>query len=41
MQRDDPFARTIVPVHSKVPTGILSEILKAADLSVEELLSLL
>lgn len=41
MQRDKPFAWTIVPVHSKVPAGVLREILKAADMKVEKFLELL
>lgn len=41
MQRVDPFAWTIVPVHSKVPTGILNSILKDVGLSSEEFIKLL
>lgn len=41
MQRDKPFAWTIVPMHSKVPVGILREILKAADMKIEEFIQLL
>jgi predicted RNA binding protein YcfA (HicA-like mRNA interferase family) len=41
LRRDDPRARVVVPDHKSLKPGTLHQILKAADLSVEELLRLL
>lgn len=38
MRRDDPFAQTVVPVHSKVKPHILAEILAQAGVSLERFL---
>lgn len=41
MQRDDPYANVVVPNHRTLKRGMLSSILKQADLSVDEFLALL
>lgn len=41
MRRDDPFAQLVVPAHASIDTGTLDVILEAANISVEEFISLL
>lgn len=41
LRRDEPRARVVVPNHKSLKPGTLHQILKAADLSAEELLRLL
>jgi predicted RNA binding protein YcfA (HicA-like mRNA interferase family) len=41
LRRDEPRARVVVPDHKSVKPGTLHQILKAAGLSVDELLRLL
>jgi predicted RNA binding protein YcfA (HicA-like mRNA interferase family) len=41
MKRDDPPARTVVPLHSTLKSGMLSSILRQAGLSVDEFVRLL
>jgi len=41
LRRDEPRARVVVPDHKSLRPGTLHQILKAAGLSVEELLRLL
>jgi len=41
LRRDEPRARVVIPDHKSLKAGTLHQILKAAGLSVEELLQLL
>jgi predicted RNA binding protein YcfA (HicA-like mRNA interferase family) len=41
LRRDEPRARVVVPDHKSLKPGTLHQILKAAGLSVDELLRLL
>ncbi|HHY99222.1 MAG TPA: addiction module toxin, HicA family [Firmicutes bacterium] len=41
MQRDEPFAWTIIPIQDKIPVGLLRQILADVGLSVEEFIKLL
>jgi predicted RNA binding protein YcfA (HicA-like mRNA interferase family) len=41
LRRETPKARVIIPNHKTIRPGTLSQILKAADLTVEALLELL
>ena len=40
MRRDDPFAQTVVPYHSRVKPLILMEILRQAGVGLDEFLKL-
>lgn len=40
MRRDDPFAQTVVPYHSRVKPIILVEILRQAGVPLDEFLKL-
>ncbi len=41
LRRDDPFAQVVVPNHKQLDRGTLRAIIRQADLSVDEFLSLL
>ena len=41
LRRDNPRARVVVPDHKAIRPGTLHQILKAADLTVDDLLHLL
>lgn len=41
LRRDNPRARVVVPDHKAIRPGTLHQILKTADLTVEDLLQLL
>ena len=41
MKRDDPAARTVVPMHKSIKTGMLRTIIRQAGLTVEEFVALL
>ncbi|NPV80685.1 MAG: type II toxin-antitoxin system HicA family toxin [Firmicutes bacterium] len=41
MQRDEPFAWTIIPIHDKIPVGLLRQILNDVQISTEEFIRLL
>lgn len=41
MKREDPPARTVVPLHSTLKPGMLSAILRQAGMSVDEFVKLL
>ncbi len=41
LRRESPKARVVIPNHKTIRPGTLSQILKAADLTVEALLELL
>jgi len=41
MRRDDPYARVVVPDHKELRPGTLRQILREADLTVEDLIALL
>jgi len=41
LRRDDPFAQVVVPNHKELDRGTLRAIIRQADLSVDEFLSLL
>ncbi len=41
LRRDEPFAQVVVPDHQELATGTLRAIIRDADLSVEEFISLL
>ncbi len=41
LRRDQPPARVVVPNHRRIRKGTLNQILRDADLTVEELLDLL
>jgi predicted RNA binding protein YcfA (HicA-like mRNA interferase family) len=40
-RRDDPYAQVIIPNHDELDRGTLRNIIRDADLSVEEFLALL
>ncbi len=41
MRRDDPFAQVVVPNHQELAKGTLRAIIRDADLSIDEFISLL
>jgi predicted RNA binding protein YcfA (HicA-like mRNA interferase family) len=41
MRRDHPFAKTVVPNHKTLKKGMLRRILRDAELTVDEFISLL
>ena len=41
LRRNNPFAKTVIPVRREVPKGTLRRILRDVDMTVEELLNLL
>ena len=41
LRRDEPFAQVVVPEHQELAKGTLRAIIRDADLSVEEFVSLL
>ncbi len=41
LRRDEPYARVVVPDHKKLRPGTLRQILRQADLTVEDLVALL
>ena len=41
VRRDDPFAQLVVPDHKELDRGTLRAIIRQADLSVSEFMSLL
>ncbi|PMB17321.1 type II toxin-antitoxin system HicA family toxin [Fischerella thermalis] len=41
LRRDEPFAQVVVPDHQELAKGTLRAIIRDADLSVEEFVSLL
>jgi predicted RNA binding protein YcfA (HicA-like mRNA interferase family) len=41
LRRDEPFAQVVVPDHKVLDRGTLRAIIRQADLSVDELVSLL
>lgn len=41
LRRDDPFAQLVVPEHKELDRGTLRAILRQANLSVDEFISLL
>jgi predicted RNA binding protein YcfA (HicA-like mRNA interferase family) len=41
LRRDEPFAQVVVPDHQELSKGTLRAIIRDADLSVEEFVSLL
>lgn len=41
LRRNDPFAQVVVPNHKQLDRGTLRAIIRQADLSVDEFLSLL
>ena len=41
LRRDDPFGKVIVPNHREIDTGTLREIIRQAELTVDEFLDLL
>ncbi len=40
LRRDEPFAQLVVPDHKELDRGTLRAILRAANISVEEFISL-
>jgi predicted RNA binding protein YcfA (HicA-like mRNA interferase family) len=41
MRRDEPYAQVVVPETRKLPPGTLKNIIRGADLTVEEFIGLL
>lgn len=41
MQRDDPYAAAVVPLHKEVKPGTLRAIIRQAGLTVDEFVELL
>lgn len=41
LRRDEPYARVVVPDHKQLRPGTLRQILREADLTVEDLVALL
>jgi predicted RNA binding protein YcfA (HicA-like mRNA interferase family) len=41
MRRDEPYAQVVVPETRKLPPGTLRNIIRSADLTVEEFIGLL
>ncbi len=41
LRRDDPFAQLVVPNHKELDRGTLRAIIRQADMSVEQFISLL
>ena len=41
MRRDNPFAQTVVPNHKVIHQGTLRNIIRQADMTVDEFLALL
>ena len=41
MRQDDPFAQVVVPNHQELAKGTLRAIIRDADLSIDEFISLL